>query len=55
MKLGLDWCCFQLRQIYADYNIGIPPEEISLEEMRFFYNPMIPSLYKLQKEIEKRR
>jgi len=54
-KLGLDWCCCQLRQIYADYNVNIPLEKITLDEVRFFYNPMIPSLCKLQKEIGKGR
>jgi len=52
-KLGLDWACYQLRQIYADYNIAIPPELITLDEVRFFYNPMIDSLCKLQKELKR--
>jgi hypothetical protein len=52
-KLGLEWVCMQLRQICADYNIAIPLELITLEEIRFFYNPMIESLCKIQKELER--
>jgi hypothetical protein len=49
------WAAQQLRQICADYTIGIDPKDITLEEIRFFYNPMIDSLCKLQKESMKRR
>jgi hypothetical protein len=48
-KLGLEWVGYQLRQIYADYNISIPMQKISIEEIRFFYMPMIPSLCRIQK------
>jgi hypothetical protein len=44
-----------MRQIYTDYNIGIEPEKITLEQVRFFYNPMIDSLCKIQKELAKRK
>jgi len=40
-------------QIYADYNICISPREITLEEIRFFYEPMIGSLCKMQKELKR--
>jgi hypothetical protein len=52
-KLGMAWAAVQLRQICADYSISIPPGDLSLEEIRFFYNPMIDSLCKIQKELEK--
>jgi len=45
----MEWVAYQLRQVYADYNIGIPMQEISIEEIRFFYVPMIDSLCKIQK------
>gem|GEM_PF-1707323 len=48
-KLGLEWVSYQLRQIYADYNLGIPMQEISIEEIRFFYVPIIDSLCKIQR------
>jgi hypothetical protein len=48
-KLGIEWVSYQMRQIYADYNIPIPVEEISIEEIRFFYVPMIDTLCKIQK------
>ena len=38
-----------MRQIYADYNLGIQMQEIGIEEIRFFYVPMIESLCKIQR------
>ena len=48
-KLGMEWVAYQLRQVYADYNPGIPMQKISIEEVRFFYAPMIESLCKIQR------
>jgi hypothetical protein len=42
-------------QVYTDYSINIPPSDITIEEIRFFYNPMIESLCKLQKEAGKQK
>ncbi|GHU13042.1 hypothetical protein FACS1894161_2530 [Spirochaetia bacterium] len=40
----------QIVQIYMDYSGGLPPvREISLEEIRFFYEPLIEGLCELQK------
>jgi hypothetical protein len=49
------WAAGQLRQICADYAACTDPRGITLEEIRFFYNPMIDSLCKLQKEMKKSR
>jgi len=45
----MEWVSYQLRQIYTDYNLGIPMQEISIEEIRFFYVPIIDSLCKIQR------
>jgi hypothetical protein len=42
-----------MRQIYADYSVCVPPREITIDEVRFFYTPMIDGLCKLQKEAGK--
>lgn len=42
-----------MRQVFADYNLSVSPEDITLDEVRFFYDPMIPSLAKIQKELER--
>jgi hypothetical protein len=52
-KLGVPWVVQQLRQICMDYTDGIDPRDITLEEIRFFYMPMIDSLCKLQKALKR--
>jgi hypothetical protein len=49
-KLGAGWVAHQMRQIYADYSSLTPSHSIALEEIRFFYVPMIEGLCKLQKK-----
>lgn len=39
-----------MRQVYMDYNIPISPRDITLEEVRFFYVPLIDSLCRIQKD-----
>jgi hypothetical protein len=53
-KLGAQWVSVQMRQVYLDYSISIPPGEISLEEIRFFYVPMIDSLCRLSKKAKEK-
>jgi hypothetical protein len=48
-KLGLGWAAAQMRQVYADYSPCIPPQSITLDEIRFFYEPLIEGLRKIQK------
>lgn len=40
-------------QIYSDYNIPIPPRELDFMTMRYFYDPLVPGLVKLQKRADK--
>jgi hypothetical protein len=51
--LGLGWAAHQMLQVYADYSPGISPREITLEEIRFFYEPLIETLCKVQKAAKK--
>jgi hypothetical protein len=37
-----------MRQVYADYSPCVLPRDITLEEIRFFYEPLIGSLCKMQ-------
>jgi hypothetical protein len=40
----------QLTQIYIDFASGVPSlRDITLEEIRFFYNPLISGLLERQK------
>lgn len=38
----------QIRQICIDYSTLIPLERISLDEIRFFYEPLIGGLIRIQ-------
>jgi hypothetical protein len=49
------WAALQLRQIYTDYSIVINPQDITIEEIRFFYTPLIEGICKIQKESKKNR
>jgi hypothetical protein len=51
-KLGMNWAGVQMRQIYTDYSIAISPRDITLEEIRFFYTPLIEGLCKMQKDLK---
>ena len=44
-----------MRQIYMDYSIAINPQNITIEEIRFFYTPLIEGICKIQKEDRKNR
>lgn len=43
----------QIVQIYIDYNSLPSIREITLDEIQFFYEPLIEGLIKLQKAKEK--
>lgn len=36
-----------------DYSTGIHPHDITLDEIRFFYEPLVGGLCKLQKEAKR--
>jgi hypothetical protein len=53
-KRGIEWVAVQMRQVYADYHLCIDPHVITIDEIRFFYEPEIDGLCKLQKMKEKK-
>lgn len=38
-----------IREIYTTYHLPMKPGELSLNEVRFWYEPLIPELIKMQK------
>ena len=38
-----------IREIYTTYHLPMRPGELSLAEVRFWYEPLIPELLKMQK------
>ena len=49
-RLGIGGIGEQLLQIAADYSSLPDLKKITVGEIRFFYEPMIPGLIKMQKE-----
>lgn len=43
-----------IRQIYSDYNLPMNPNELTLGEIQFWYEPLIPGLIRHQKQAQKR-
>ena len=37
-----------IREIYQNYHLPTKPQEMDLSELRFWYDPLIPSLVKMQ-------
>jgi len=48
--LGIGGILAQLRQIYMDYSLEISFREITIDEILFFYEPLIDGLIKIQKD-----
>lgn len=38
-----------IRQIYMDYHLPLDPWSLTVRQIHFFYDPLIPGLVKLQK------
>lgn len=51
--LGVGGICNQLLQIAADYSSLPDLRKITVDEIRFFYEPLIPGLIKMQKDAMK--
>jgi len=49
-RSGLSWAAIQLRQILTDYNGLGDFRKLTLDEISFFYEPLIPGLAKYQKQ-----
>ena len=44
-----------IREIYSNYHLPMPPYGMTLAEMRFWYEPLIPSLLQMQEAAKKRK
>lgn len=44
-----------IREIYQNYHLPMKPDELSLEDLLFWYEPLIPSLIQMQKELKKNK
>lgn len=42
-----------IREIYQNYHLPMMPYEMTLGEIRFWYDPLIPSLCEMQKAAKK--
>jgi hypothetical protein len=42
-----------MRQVYADYSPCVAPQDITLDEIRFFYEPLIRTLCGIQNAAKK--
>lgn len=40
-------------QVYQDYHLPLSPREITVGELRFFYEPLVDSLIEIQKGLKK--
>ena len=40
-------------EIYQSYHLPVMPQSLTLDEIRFWYDPLIPSLVKMQNVKEK--
>lgn len=44
-----------IRQIYMDYHLPIMPDDITVRQVRFFYDPLMDGLVKLQKQMKEKK
>ena len=44
-----------IREIYQNYHLPMKPDELSFEDLLFWYEPLIPSLIQMQKELKKNK
>lgn len=39
----------KVRQIYSDYHLPVRPDELSLEDIDFWYEPLVDGILELQR------
>ena len=44
-----------IREIYTTYHLPMKPAELKLSELKFWYEPLIPELLKMQKANKNRK
>jgi len=50
---AIDGVPVMIREIYQNYYLPMKVDELSLEDLLFWYEPLIPSLVRMQKESKK--
>ena len=43
-----------IRQIYMDYHLPIMPDDLTMQQVHFFYDARIPEVIKMQKWAKER-
>ena len=38
-----------IREVYQNYHLPMMPQSLTLRELRFWYDPLIPGLIKMQR------
>ena len=41
-----------IREIYQNYHLPMKPDELSFDDLLFWYEPLIPSLIEMQKHLK---
>lgn len=44
-----------IREIYQNYHLPMNPKDLSLEDLHFWYDPLIPCLIDMQENVMKQR
>ena len=52
---GADGIDTMVRQIYLDYHLPILPQDLTMKDLHYWYDPLIPGLIELQNQAKKNR
>lgn len=52
---GVEHLGVMIRQIYSDYHLPMPPQDLSMKDLHFWYDPLIPGLIELQRQAKENR
>lgn len=44
-----------VQQVYSEYHLPMMPDTLTVEEVRYWYEPLIPQIIDLQKAAKKRK
>lgn len=52
---GVEYLGIMIRQIYSDYHLPIQPQDLSMKDLHFWYDPLIPGLIELQRQAKENK
>jgi len=52
---GSDHLDIMIRQIYSDYHLPIQPQDLTMKDLHFWYDSLIPGLIELQKQAKQNK